>query len=89
MRKIYLDYAATTPAYPEVIEAMLPYFNEKFGNPSSIHSHGQEAKEAVEKARQAVARLIGAKDEEIVFTSSGTESDNFAITGVALANQQK
>jgi len=89
MKRIYLDYAATTPAHPEVIEAMLPYFNESFGNPSSIHAYGQEAKDAVDRARSQVAALIGAKDEEIVFTGSGTEADNFALKGVALSRQSK
>jgi cysteine desulfurase len=89
MKRIYLDYAATTPTHPEVIKAMLPYFNESFGNPSSIHSYGQEAKDAVERARDKVATLIGAKSEEIVFTGSGTEADNFAIKGVVLSRQTK
>lgn len=89
MRQIYLDYAATTPTHPEVIQTMLPYFNEMFGNPSAIHSYGQEAKQAIEEARGKVADLIGARDEEIVFTSGGTEADNFAIVGVAYANQPK
>lgn len=85
MKRIYLDYAATTATDPEVIEAMQPYFFEKFGNPSSIHSFGQEAKKAIEDAREKVAAFLGAKPEEIVFTSGGTESDNFAVKGVALA----
>ncbi len=89
MKRIYLDYAATTPLHPEVLNAMLPYLTESFGNPSSIHSLGQEAKEAVGQARQKVAALIGAKSEEIVFTSGGTEADNMAIIGIALANRAK
>ena len=89
MGRIYLDYAATTPTHPEVVEAMLPYFSEVFGNPSSIYACGQEAKGALEEARSKVADLIGARDEEIVFTSSGTEADNFAIKGVAYANESK
>ena len=89
MKRIYLDYAATTPTHPEVLKAMLPYFTDVFGNPSSIHSFGQEAKEAIEKARNQVSALIGAKSEEIVFTGSGTEADNFALKGVVLANQGK
>jgi cysteine desulfurase len=89
MKRIYLDYAATTPTHPEVIKAMLPYFTDAFGNPSSIHSYGQEAKDAMEKARNQVAALIGAKSEEIVFTGSGTEADNFAVKGVALSKQDK
>jgi cysteine desulfurase len=84
-----MDYAATTPTHPEVIKAMLPYFTESFGNPSSIHSYGQEAKDAIERARGKVAALIGAKSEEIVFTGSGTEADNFAVKGVALSRQAK
>jgi len=89
MKRIYLDYAATTPTHPEVVKTMLPYFTEAFGNPSSIHSYGQEAKGAMEEARVKVADLIGARDEEIVFTSGGTEADNFAIKGVAYASEGK
>jgi cysteine desulfurase len=89
VKRIYLDYAATTPTHPEVMKAMLSYFTESFGNPSSIHSYGQEAKDAVERARNKVAALIGAKSEEIVFTGSGTEADNFAVKGVALSRQAK
>ena len=89
MKRIYLDYAATTPTHPEVIKAMMPYFIESFGNPSSIHSYGQEAKDAVERARSKVATLIGAKSDEIVFTGSGTEADNLAIKGVAWSRQAK
>ncbi|MFC1873603.1 cysteine desulfurase NifS [Chloroflexota bacterium] len=89
MERIYLDYAATTPMYPEVVKAILPYFTEYFGNPSSIHSYGQKAKGAIEEARTRVAGLIGARDEEIVFTSGGTEADNFALKGVAFANEKK
>jgi len=88
-RKIYLDYAATTPTDPEVVKAMLPYFTERFGNPSSIHSFGQESKAAVEEAREKIANLIGAKPEEIIFTSGGTESDNSVLKGIAYANQNK
>ena len=89
MKRIYLDYAATTPTDPEVVKAMLPYFAEDFGNPSSIYSYGQEAKGAVEEARVKVADLISARDEEIIFTSGGTEADNFALEGVAFANESK
>ncbi len=89
MKRIYLDYAATTPTDPEVVKAMLPYFSDKFGNPSSIHSFGQEGKAAIEEAREKIANLIGARQEEIIFTSGGTESNNFAIKGVAYANQHK
>jgi len=89
VKQIYLDCAATTPTHPEVVKAMLPYFTDLFGNPSSIHAYGQEAKGTVEKARAKVADLIAARDEEIVFTSGGTEADNFALKGVALANESK
>jgi cysteine desulfurase len=89
MERIYLDYAATTPCDPEVLEAMKPYFIEKFGNPSSIHSFGQETKKAVEDARKALADFLGAKPEEIVFTSGGTESNNFALFGIAGALEKK
>ena len=89
MKRIYLDYAATTPTHPDVVEAMLPYFSDSFGNPSSIYSYGQESKGAAEKAREQVANLIGAHDDEIVFTSGGTEADNSAIKGVALANAER
>ena len=89
MRRIYLDYAATTPTHPEVVKTMLPYFSEVSGNPSSIYSYGQEAKGAIEEARGKVADLIRAQSEEIVFTSGGTEADNFAIKGVAYAKEPK
>jgi cysteine desulfurase len=89
MVRIYLDYAATTPAHPEVVKAMLPYFTETFGNPSSIHCCGQEARGAVEEARLKVASLIGARDEEIVFTGGGTEADNLALIGTAFANEDR
>jgi len=89
MKRIYLDYAATTPTHPEVVKTMLPYFTQNFGNPSSIHSFGTEGRKAVEEARHKVADLIGAKDKEIIFTSGGTEADNFAIKGVAHAMEHK
>jgi cysteine desulfurase len=89
MKRIYLDYAATTPTHPEVVEAMLPYFSQAFGNPSSIHFQGQEAKAAIEEAREKIAAFIGAQDEEIVFTSGGTEANNLAIKGIAYANESK
>jgi len=89
MRKVYLDNAATTPLLPEVSEAMLPYLGEVFGNPASLHDWGDTAREAVEAARAQVAQLIGANAEEIIFTGSGTESNNFAIKGLALAQQTK
>ena len=89
MERIYLDYAATTPCDPQVVEAMKPYFSEKFGNASSIHSFGQEAKKGMEDARQMLADFLGAMADEIVFTSGGTESNNFAIFGVAGAQEKK
>jgi cysteine desulfurase len=89
VRRIYLDYAATTPTHADVVKEMLPFYTENFGNPSSIYSYGLEAKDAVEKARHKVAVLIGARDEEIIFTSGGTEADNFALKGIAFANQGK
>jgi len=89
MRRVYLDHNATTPTHPEVVKAMLPYYEDVFGNASSIHQFGQQARMAIDEAREKVAEFIGAKPEEIVFTSSGTESDNFAIKGVAYANEEK
>ena len=89
MKKIFLDHAATTPADPRVLEAMLPYFSDSFGNPSSIHSLGVETRTAVAEAREKVASLIGASIDEIIFTSGGTESDNLAIKGVTQANAHK
>ena len=89
MRKVYLDHAATTPVHPKVLEAMMPYFSGKFGNPSNLHDIGREAKNAVDEARAKTALLIGAKPEEIFFTSSGAESNNFALKGLAQANSQK
>ncbi|OGX23326.1 MAG: cysteine desulfurase NifS [Omnitrophica WOR_2 bacterium RIFCSPHIGHO2_02_FULL_45_21] len=89
MERIYLDYAATAPCDPLVLEAMKPYFSEKFGNPSSIHSFGQEAKKATEDSRLILADFLGAKPEEIVFTSGGTESSNFALFGMFGALEKK
>lgn len=86
MKRIYLDYAATTPTDPKITKAMLPYFTKKFGNSVSLHSFGQEAKLALEKSREIVAGLIKAKPSEIIFTSSATESNNLALKGVALAS---
>ena len=83
-RRIYFAHGATTPVLPEVFEAMAPYISEKYGNASSIHSFGREARMAVDGARESVATLVGANSSEIVFTSGGTESDNLAIKGVAL-----
>ena len=89
MRIIYLDYNATTPIASEVAEAMKPYLDQYFGNPSSSHSYGIETKTAVEKARKQIADLINCYPDEIVFTSGGTESNNYAIKGIALANKNK
>lgn len=89
MKRIYLDYAATTPVHPKVLQEIQPYFCERFGNPSSLHFFGQEAKMAMETARGKVAHLIGAWPEEIIFTSGGTEADNYALEGVAFANEDK
>jgi cysteine desulfurase len=84
-RQIYLDHNASTPVHPEVVEAMLPYFSERFGNPSSVHGFGREAREGLETARDQVAHFLRVGKEEIVFTSGGTESDNMAVKGVAMA----
>ncbi|MGH9864701.1 MAG: cysteine desulfurase family protein [Candidatus Acidiferrales bacterium] len=89
MRRVYLDYNATTPVAPEVLDAMLPFFTEGYGNASSIHSAGQNARAAVESARVSVAALIGAKPSEIVFTSGGTEADNLAILGFVAAMRRE
>jgi cysteine desulfurase len=89
MRNVYLDHAATTPVHPKVLEAMLPYFTVKFGNPSNLHDIGREAKNAVDEARVKTGTLIGARADEIFFTASGAESNNFAIKGLAQANSQK
>ncbi len=83
MQRAYLDNNATTPVLPPVLEAMLPYYSEQFGNASSIHHHGQQTRAAVERAREAVAVLLGCRASEIVFTSGGTEADNLAIFGIA------
>jgi cysteine desulfurase len=89
IKKVYLDHSATTPARPEVVEAMKPYFTDIFGNASSLHSFGQEARKALADARENIAELIGAKLDEIIFTGCGTEADNMALKGVALANRDK
>jgi cysteine desulfurase len=89
MRKVYLDNTAATPILPEVRDAMLPYLDEAFGNPSCIHEWGDTAREGMETAREQAASLIGGKPEEIIFTGSGTESNNFAIKGLALAQQSQ
>lgn len=89
MNRIYLDYAATTPCDPQVSKAMEPYFFDTYGNPSSIHTEGQLAKKAIEDSREKAASFLGAKQEEIIFTSGGTESNNFAIKGTAYAQEKK
>lgn len=83
-----MDHSATTPVAPEVLAAMLPYFGEKFGNASSLHRSGREAKEALEDSREKIAALLGARAEEIIFTSGGTESDNLALKGIARKNRK-
>jgi len=89
MRRIYLDHTATTPLDPRVLEAMVPYFSGAFGNASSAHWYGQQAKIALEKARETIAKAVGAQPGEMFFTSGGTESDNFAIKGVAYAARKR
>jgi cysteine desulfurase len=89
MKRIYMDYASTSPVDPRVLEAMEPYFNEKFGNTMSIHSSGRAAKNALERAREKVASLMNANPNELVFTGSATESNNFALKGIAFANAKK
>jgi len=89
MKRIYMDYAATTPVDDEVLKEMLPYFKEKYGNASSLHSFGREAFDAIENAREQVARMINSTSDEIIFTSGGTESDNLAIKGIAYKNKDK
>src|SRR5437868_476963 len=83
MRRVYLDNSATTPVDPRVVEAMLPFLTEKFGNASSVHFFGQEARAAVDRARREVAALINARPNEVVFLSGGTEANNLAIRGIA------
>lgn len=89
MKRIYLDYAATTPLDPEVFEKMKPFESQNFGNPSSLHSFGREAGKALDESRKQIASLINAQPDEIIFTSGGTESDNLAIKGAAFANRKK
>lgn len=89
MRRIYMDYAATTPVLPEVLEVMKPYFTDIYGNPSSLHSFGREARAALTEARDGIAAAFNALPEEIYFTSGGTESDNTALKGAAYANRSR
>ncbi|HEY7206491.1 MAG TPA: cysteine desulfurase family protein [Methylomirabilota bacterium] len=86
-RQVYLDHNASTPVHPEVVDAMLPYFSERFGNPSSVHGFGRAAREGLETARDQIAHFLRVGKEEIVFTSGGTESDNMAVKGVAMARR--
>jgi cysteine desulfurase len=89
MRKCYFDHVATNPLHPDVLEAMMPYFKEEFGNPLSIYEYGTRAKNAIEGAREKVAGLVNAKPAEIIFTASGAEANNFALRGIALAKQNE
>ncbi len=89
MRRVYLDNGNTTPMHPEVLPAMLPYLSEHFGNPASLHCYGEEPRRALNEARERVAALIGAEKDEIIFTSCGTEANNFAIKGAAQALKKK
>jgi cysteine desulfurase len=88
-QKVYLDYAATTPVDPRVLEVMLPYFNEHFGNPSSVHTFGQRAEAALEDSRESVAQVLDCRSDEIIFTSCGSESDNLAVRGTAWEARRK
>ncbi|MDO8692323.1 MAG: cysteine desulfurase family protein, partial [Dehalococcoidia bacterium] len=88
-RNIYMDHAATTPVHPKALEAMIPYFSEKFGNPSSIYGVAREARKGLDEARETVAGILGAKPAEIVFTSGGSEGDNAAVKGAAFAAKTK
>ena len=89
MKKVYLDYAATTYIDPLVLRKMNPYLTDKFGNPSSLHAAGREVRSAIEGARIEVARILNVEGKEIIFTGSGTESDNLAIWGIAMAYKDK
>ena len=86
--RIYMDHAATTPLDAEVLEAMKPFFSKKYGNASSLHDFGQEAKNALEESRSTIAKCLGCESSEIIFTSGGTESDNLAIKGIAFAKKK-
>jgi cysteine desulfurase len=89
MKKYYFDHVATNPLHPEVLEAMMPYLKEEFGNPLSVYEYGMKAKSAIESAREKVAALVNAKPAEIIFTSTGAEANNFALRGIALARQNE
>jgi len=86
---IYLDYQSAKPVDPIVMEAMTPYYSDKFGNPSSLHLEGDEASDVIEKSRRSIADFIGAEKDEIIFTSGATESNNLGIIGYALRNKRK
>ena len=87
-RTIYLDHAATTSVHPKALEAILPYFRERYGNPSSVYTLAREARKALDESRETVAGVLGCKSSEIIFTSGGTESDSTALKGVAFASKQ-
>jgi cysteine desulfurase len=87
--KVYLDYAATTPVDSRVLDAMLPYFKDDFGNPSSVHTFGQRAEAALETSRESVAQVLNCRPDEIIFTSCGSESDNLAVRGAAMEARRK
>src|SRR5438309_9746902 len=87
--RIYVDHGATTPTDPRVVEAMLPFFTEQFGNASSIHQFGQDARAAVDRSREVIASALGACPAEIVFTSGATEADNFTVHGGEWANEAR
>ena len=88
-KQIYFDHAATTPLCKEALEKMLPYFTEVYGNANSQHAYGREAVKAVDDARDTIAKVIGAKPNEVYFTSGGTEADNWALRGILKANEKK
>ena len=88
-KTVYLDYASTTPTDPQILEKMISYFGHEYSNPSSMHTSGRQAKVVIENARKKIAECINANPDEIIFTGSGTESDNMAIKGVAMANKSK
>lgn len=89
MERIYLDHAATSPVHPAVLDKMTTFMKDYFGNPSSIHSFGRESRREVDEARELLAKSIHADPKEIIFTSGGTEADNLAVIGTALANKEK
>ena len=89
MKRIYMDHAATTPTDPKVLNAMMPYFSEKFGNPSGIYGEAREGKAAVTRAREQIASAIGCSSDEIFFTSGGSESDNWALRSVMSRSEKK